>query len=256
MSTLPLRMLPLLLLLACAGALTACSRDEAPASADADSAASSTDDGFITRTTRNALDKARRDLAQNNISVGGRGAGGVTISGFRFGGDDGRTSSLPKAEISPAGDFLVDGRTVAIDAAQRELLLAHRANIVAIAEAGIAIGMQGAQLGAEAAKGAITSLLSGKSAEFEARMEAEGEKMEAEAAKLCDHLPALLASQQALAAALPAFQPYATMDATDVDDCRDGRRERREGRERRERRGNAAEEADAAAEAEAEVTSN
>ena len=253
MSTLPLRMLPLLLLLACAGALTACSRDEAPASADADSAASSTD-GFITRTTRNALDKARRDLAQNNISVGGSGAGGVTISGFRFGGDDGRTSSLPKAEISPAGDFLVDGRTVAIDAAQRELLLAHRANIVAIAEAGIAIGMQGAQLGAEAAKGAITSLLSGKSAEFEARMEAEGEKMEAEAAKLCDHLPALLASQQALAAALPAFQPYATMDATDVDDCRDGRRERREGRERRERRGNAAEEADAAAEAEA--TSN
>ena len=51
MSTLPLRMLPLLLLLAGAGALTACSRDEAPAPAGADSAASSTDDGFITRTT-------------------------------------------------------------------------------------------------------------------------------------------------------------------------------------------------------------
>ncbi|WP_101925466.1 MULTISPECIES: hypothetical protein [Luteimonas] len=51
-------------------------------------------------------------------------------------------------------------------------------------------------------------------------MEAEGAKIEAEADKLCDRLPPLLASQQALAAALPAFQPYATMDATDVDDCR------------------------------------
>lgn len=244
MHTLPFRTLPLLVLLACVGTITACTRDEAPASAGTDSAAPPVEDGFIARTTRNALETARRDMVENNISVGGTGAGGLNINGFRFGGDDSRTSSLPKAEISPTGDFLVDGTTVEIDAAQRELLLAHRANIIAIAEAGIAIGMQGAQLGAEAAKGAITSLLSGKSAEFEARMDAEGEKMEAEAAKLCDHLPALLASQQALAAALPAFRPYATMDATDVDDCRDNRLERREGRERR---GNAAEEADAAA---------
>ena len=248
MNMLPFRTLPLLLLLAGAGALTACARDDAPASAGTDSAASPAEDGFITRSTRNALEKARRDMAENNISVGGSGAGGLNINGFRFGGDDSRTSSLPKAEISPAGDFLVGGTTVEIDAAQRELLLAHRANIVAIAEAGIAIGMQGAQLGAEAAKGAITSLLSGKSAEFEARMEAEGDKMAAEAAKLCDHLPALLASQQALAAALPAFQPYATMDASDVDECRERRGERAEGREPREHRGNAAEEADAAAE--------
>jgi len=50
-------------------------------------------------------------------------------------------------------------------------------------------------------------------------MEAEGAKMEAEAQKMCTHMPALLASQQALAAALPEFAPYATMDASDVDDC-------------------------------------
>lgn len=240
MKTLPSRTLPLVLLLAGVGMLTACSRDDTPAPAIGDAGTQPVDDGFIVRTTRNALETARKEMAESNISVGGTGAGGLDINGFRIGGASSRTSTLPKAEISPAGDFLVDGKPVEIDAAQRELLLAHRASIVAIAEAGIAIGVQGAQLGAEAAKGAITSLMSGKSAEFEARMQAEGEKMEAEAAKLCDRLPALLASQQALAAALPAFQPYATMDASDVDDCRNKRRDRRE------RRGNAAAEADAA----------
>ncbi|MDR6991128.1 hypothetical protein [Luteimonas sp. 3794] len=211
--------LPLALLLACAATLTACGRDDAPPPASGDTTTAPAQEGFVARTTRRALESARRDLVENNISVGGSG-GGLNINGFRFGGKDSRTSGLPKAEISPAGDFLVDSKMVEIDTAQRQLLLAHRANIIAIADAGITIGLQGAQLGAEAAKGAIASALSGQSAEFEQRMEAEGAKIEAEADKLCDRLPALLASQQALAAGLPAFQPYATMDATDVENCR------------------------------------
>jgi hypothetical protein len=32
-------------------------------------------------------------------------------------------------------------------------------------------------------------------------------------------MPALLASQQKLAAAMPQFQPYATMKQKDIDDC-------------------------------------
>ena len=32
-------------------------------------------------------------------------------------------------------------------------------------------------------------------------------------------LPALLSSQQALAASLPAFKPYARMTQSDIDDC-------------------------------------
>ena len=219
MKTFPSRALPLALLLACAGTLTACGRNEAPAPANGDATTAPAEEGFVARTTRRALETVRKDLVKKNISVGGSGGGGLNINGFRLGGDDTRTSGLPKAEISPAGDFLVDGKAVRIDDAQRELLLAHRANIIAIADAGITIGIQGARLGAEAAKGAITSALSGQSAEFEKRMEAEGAKIEAEAERLCDRLPALLASQQALAAALPAFQPYATMDANDVEEC-------------------------------------
>ena len=220
MKTLPAHAVPLAFLLACAGTLTACGRDDAAAPPSGDATAASAEEGFVDRTTRHALETARKDLVEKNISIGGTGATGLNINGFRFGGDDARTSSLPKAEITPAGDFLVDGRTIEIDAAQRALLLAHRANIISIADAGITIGIQGARLGAEAARGAIASALSGQSAEFEKRMEAEGARIEAEADKLCDNLPPLLASQQALAAALPAFQPYATIDAADVEDCR------------------------------------
>jgi len=166
------------------------------------------------------MEAAHKELAEGNISVGGTGSSGVSINGFRFGSEADGNSGLPKAEISPQGDLLIDGKAVTVDDAQRQLVLAHRANVIAIAEAGMAIGMQGAQLGAAAAKGAITSALAGKGEEFEARMQAEAAKIEAEAVKLCDHMPALLASQQALAAAVPAFQPYATMDASDVEDCR------------------------------------
>ncbi len=221
MKIVPSRALPLALLLASAGALTACGRDVAPSATSGESANAPAEESFIARTSRTALETARNDLTEKNISIGGRGAGGLSINGFGFGGDDSRTSSLPKAEISPAGDLLVDGRTIEIDAAQRELLLAHRANILTIADAAITIGIQSALLGAEAAKGAIASALSGDTADFEKRMEAEGAKIEAEAEKLCDHLPPLLSSQQALASALPAFQPYATMDASDAQDCRE-----------------------------------
>ena len=37
--------------------------------------------------------------------------------------------------------------------------------------------------------------------------------------KLCKQLPGMLASQQALAASLPAFKPYARMTQADIDDC-------------------------------------
>lgn len=204
--------------LVCAGVLSGCSRDPSPPSADA--SAQSTDEGFIARTTRRALDAAHQELVEGNISVGGTGSSGVSINGFRFGTEADGGSGLPKAEISPQGDLLIDGKAVTVDDTQRELLLAHRTNVLAIAEAGMAIGMQGAQLGAEAAKGAITSVLAGKGKAFEAHMQAEAAKIKTEATRLCDRLPPLLASQQALAAALPAFQPYATLDASDVEDCR------------------------------------
>lgn len=159
---------------------------------------------LVARKVAQAMDEARQKLATENIDVGEH------------------NGNLPKAQISPQGDLLIDGKAVAVSDAQRALLLKHRANVIAIAESGMALGVQGADLGMKAAGEAMRSVFTGGSDEMEKRMKAEAEKIEAEAKKLCDKLPPMLESQNALSASLPEFKPYATMDQSDIDDCRDG----------------------------------
>lgn len=182
--------------------LAACGKDEpAPAPATPGTAAAPAPaNTALGRKIQEAMAEASAKLATENMRVG-------------------KESGKPEAEISPQGDFLVDGKPVQVDDAQRKLLLAHRANLVAVAQAGIAVGMQGADLGIEAATGALKSVFKGESEKFGQEMEARGKAIEAEAMKLCERMPPLLASQQALAAALPAFQPYATIDQQDIEDC-------------------------------------
>ena len=124
-----------------------------------------------------------------------------------------------EAEITPQGDLMIDGRKVEVTPAQRALLLEYRGQVAGIAKAGAAIGMQGASLASKAVGQALAGAFSGNTDEMEKSIEAEASKIEAEALKLCSRLPAMHATQQALAAALPEFKPYATMTQDDVDDC-------------------------------------
>lgn len=95
-------------------------------------------------------------------------------------------------------------------------------------------------------------------------MEAEAKKVEAEAMKICDRLPGLYKAQQDLAAALPAFTPYASMEPDDVTECRTSHNDSHEagkdvgraiGQAVKATQGNAAQEADAAAAEPAEAPS-
>ena len=130
-----------------------------------------------------------------------------------------RKDGLPDAEITPQGDLLVEGKPVAINASQRAQLIEYRGHIIAIAEAGMDIGAKGADLATKAVGEAIGAIFSGDKDGVEKRMEAEGQKIKASAMKLCEQLPPMLASQQSLAASLPAFRPYATMTQDDIDEC-------------------------------------
>ena len=93
---------PLLALLLCLP-LAACG--ERPSHADAPDA-----DTTLGQKVREATDKARKELAEKNISVSSKD--GV------------------KVEISPTGDLLIDGKAIAIDVAQRRLLLQYREQMV------------------------------------------------------------------------------------------------------------------------------
>ncbi len=200
--------------------LTACGQPPSPPAPPAPPApptvANDAPESFIGRQVSKAIDEARVELRKQNISISD--GFNVNINGHEVRKPDG---NLPKAEITPQGDLLIEGKPVAISAAQRQQLSAYRGQIITIAEAGMTIGAKGADIAGEALGGVVGAIFGGKESEkaFEQRMEARGKKIEAEALKLCAYLPVMLSQQQALAASLPEFKPYATMTQEDIDDC-------------------------------------
>lgn len=170
-----------------------------------------TSSSAISGEIRKAMQQAKQELATKNIDVNS-----VHINDSQRDDKDSR----PKAEITPQGDLLIAGKKVAATPAQQTLLLDYRQQILGIAEAGMDIGAQGADLGLSAAKAGVWGALTGKSdKDIEAAIKPQTDKIQAAAAKLCLRLPDLLSSQQKLAAAMPEFRPYATMEQKDVDDC-------------------------------------
>lgn len=164
---------------------------------------SGTDSNSVTGAISNAMDKAKVKLQSEPITIS----------------DD--APGQPRAEITPSGDLVIDGKTVAITPAQRTALLAYREQTIAVATQGIEVGKQGIALGMHAAGEAIKGALSGQSdEEIQKKVEAQASDIRQAAAKICDRLPTMMAEQQKLAAMLPAFRPYATMTQQDIDDCR------------------------------------
>jgi hypothetical protein len=216
-----LRLAPLALLIL--PLLGACQRQEQRATSAGTPAASSTaapaPETVLGKTVASAIDKARHELESGNIDL----TRGVNVHvgdhdrHFRIGGSehDGRQ----KAEITPGGDLLIEGKAVDITPAQRALLLQYRQRIIAIAEAGMAVGVKGADLAGKALAETFSGLMHGDADAAGKRIEAEGEKLKADAHRICAQLPGMLQTQQQLAASLPAFKPYATMTQEDVDDC-------------------------------------
>jgi hypothetical protein len=196
----------------------ACSQQPPAATAPDNMAKADTDKPhtLIGKTVAKEIDKARKELATGNISLNGHD---VTINGHDYARTD--DDNRPKAEITPQGDLLLDGKAVAITPQQRAMLLEYRGQIIAIADAGMTLGSKGAELAGKAIGESLGALFSGNTDEIEKRVEAEASKIEAEAKLLCKQLPPMLATQQKLAASLPQFKPYATMTQDDVDDCAD-----------------------------------
>ena len=207
---------PLLLALLPILATSGCERAAAPTPPVASTApapATATPHTALGRVVDTALQKARREMETGNISI----SGGVhiNVNGHEFN----RPEGASKAEISPQGDLLIEGRAVAVTPAQRALLLDYRGQIIAVAESGMAMGVKGADLAGKALSETFSGLVNGDSEQAKQRIEAEGRKLEADARRLCGQLPRMLATQQQLATSLPAFKPYATMTQEDVDDC-------------------------------------
>lgn len=155
------------------------------------------------RTADNELDAASRKLATENTTLTAK--------------DD----HVPDAAITPQGDFLIDGQHVAITPQQRREVMAYRAQTIEIAQQGIAIGHEGVEAGRRAVAPMVFAALFGASDDtIETSMNKRLAGVRKASKQLCTRLPQLRATQQQLAADLPAFKPYATLTQKDVDDCR------------------------------------
>lgn len=201
-----MRKFSLLCVASAAAVLAACSSAQAPTAQTSAAANASSTLAQIDNVIDHALDHADEKLRTRNIELSQR--------------DD--AHNYPDAKISPQGDLLIGGKAVALTPAQRADVLAYRQQLVQVAEAGMAIGRQGAALGVRATQAALAAVFSGQS-EQQVRQQAEAQAsgIRQGALKICDRLPALLASQQKLASEVPAFQPYASMTQNDIDECRE-----------------------------------
>lgn len=148
-----------------------------------------------------ARDGIREEMATKHLDLG-RGVAG-----------------LPHAKLSPQGDLVIGGKTIALTPAQRRRLLDYRTQLAGIAEAGADVGIQGAAVATSAMKEAAMAALSGDPAKVEERLKAQTDAIKVAALALCERLPALLESQRAAAKAVPEFAPYANMDESDIDEC-------------------------------------
>jgi hypothetical protein len=170
-----------------------------------------TSPSIISAEIHKGIERAKQELATKDIGVDDIHVGN---SGHH------RNGSRPRAVITPQGELVIAGKTVQATPEQHAMLLDYRGQIIGIAEAGMDIGAEGASLGTHAASEAIWGALTGKSdKQIEAAIKPQTEQIQAAALRLCQRMPALLSSQQKLAAAMPEFRPYATMTQQDVDDC-------------------------------------
>ena len=164
--------------------------------------------------TELAQERARLD--RENLTLGDT---------LHFGRQDrnetGKARNAPKGEITPAGDLLIDGKAIPIDAAQRRQLVDYRAEVIGLARAGIDAGEKAALLAIQATDVSLFQLIvGGLTGSLERRVETTvQQELQPAILQICRRLPALRESQQALANRLPAFRPYATLKSDDVAEC-------------------------------------
>ncbi|WP_114241251.1 hypothetical protein [Dyella sp. C9] len=195
--------------------LAACSQSGHDANSDLAQAAKEvqqqTSPSVIGAQIQKGIDQAKQDLLTKDIDVSS-----IHLSGHPHDGSDAR----PRAVITPQGELVIAGKPVDATPEQHAMLVDYRQQIIGIATAGMDIGASSATMGMGVARQAIVGALTGKSdKDIEASIKPQTDQIRAAAMQLCSRMPAMLAAQQKLAGAMPAFQPYATMTQKDVEDC-------------------------------------
>ncbi|MBT2748040.1 MULTISPECIES: DUF2884 family protein [unclassified Lysobacter] len=125
-----------------------------------------------------------------------------------------------RADIAADGALSIDGKAQTLSAAQQAISRRYYEQVVGIGQDGAAMGKAGAAMAGQAVSTAFEELSKGKPEEIGKKVEAEASKLQAQAMKMCDRVASLRTAQDELRASLPAFAPFAKIDADVAKDCR------------------------------------
>jgi hypothetical protein len=124
------------------------------------------------------------------------------------------------ARVSPTGDLEIRGKAVTVTPAQRQLLQHYAAGIRDIQDRGLAIGQHAVQMVGGMLGTLVSSIFEdGDSQDLDQKMRAKAEPLREEAFALCKDVKSEKQVQDALAASLPAFQPYAVIEPHPEHSC-------------------------------------
>ena len=124
-----------------------------------------------------------------------------------------------EAHLLEGGLLRIGKDDVALTLDQKAFVASYYDAALAITQHGIETGKAGAEVGATAAKEVVSGLAKGDTSQIGARVEASAAKVKQQALKICEDLKTMRTAQEALAASLPAFEPYRAVSEADVADC-------------------------------------
>lgn len=133
-----------------------------------------------------------------------------------------QVSGQPDARVSGDGELSIDGKPVTLSPDQHDLLKQYYVGVYKIRSEGVATGKAGAALAGQAVGSVMSGLAHGDIDRIGKDIQAQAGKVTAQAAVICDSLEQLRAAQDAIAAQVAAFRPYATLDKNHVAKCRQG----------------------------------
>ncbi len=127
------------------------------------------------------------------------------------------------ARVAADGRLRIGAAEVSLSDGQRAQFVAYYGAARAVYRHAASTGMAGALLGVTAATGVATGVATGIAkgdlSDLNAKIEAQADEVKREALKICDSLGELRSVQDALAAELPAFTPYAVVSVRETRDC-------------------------------------
>lgn len=116
----------------------------------------------------------------------------------------------PDAHIGKDGTLAIADQAIDVTPAQQALLQRYYQQAGDVMRSGKAVGSQGVQMATHGIGAAIRSIFHGDSGSADKQLDAQSQQIESAARTLCAHITAFGSTQQAVAAEIPAFAPYAS----------------------------------------------